>query len=110
MKVKKWKLHVGGRINDGIGSLRDDGIQGTGDKPFIYKQKKILILSIGLFKYRLVLGRKCLLVKLQTDKGQAQGFLDSVRSPPEAEDHRFVVAVSCSVMVPYMDVVPCMDV
>ena len=74
---------MGGRINDGIGSLRD-GIQGTGDEPFIYKQKKILILKIGLFKYRLVLGRKCLLVKLQTDKGQAQGFLDSVRSPPEA--------------------------
>ena len=37
---------MGGRINDGIGSLRDDGIQGTGDEPFIYKQKKILILSI----------------------------------------------------------------
>ena len=75
------------KINDGIGSLRDDGIQGTGDEPFIYKQKKILILKIGLFKYRLVLGRKYLLVKLQADKGQAQGFLDSVKSPPEVEDH-----------------------
>lgn len=81
------------------------------NEPFIYKQKKkILILKIGLFKYRLVLGRKYLLVKLQTDKGQAQGFLDSVKSPPEVEDHRFIVAISCWVMVPYMDVVPCMDV
>lgn len=81
------------------------------NEPFIYKQKKkILILKIGLFKYRLVLGRKYLLEKLQTDKGQAQGFLDSVKSPPEVEDHRFVVAISCWVMVPYMDVVHCVDV
>lgn len=53
-----------------------------------------------------MLGREVSSREIQTDKGQAQGFLDSVKSPPEVEDHRFVVAISCKVMVPYMDVVP----